>query len=97
VTDPAAKCMEVLATCRDEEQRQIADMSSPVRCTCGQVYDLGKVTVTARYTDCSMWKAPCCGRTADDRGETGWKTTKDYHPIDKADPHPRDRYGMWQQ
>ena len=43
-------------------------MRSPVRCRwCGGVYDLGKVTVTARYTDCSMWKAPCCGVTADDR------------------------------
>ena len=44
-----------------------AGMTSPVRCRCGQVYDLGKVTVTGRYTDCSMWKTPCCGITADDR------------------------------
>jgi hypothetical protein len=62
---------------------QIRDMFSPVRCTCGSIYDLGKVEVTARYVDCSMWKAPCCGRVADDRGETGWKSTKDYYPIDK--------------
>lgn len=48
------------------------DMFSPVQCThCSGVYDLGTVTVTARYTDCSMWKAPCCGLTVDDRGETG--------------------------
>ncbi len=64
---------------------EIRDMFSPVRCTCGRIYDLGKVEVTARYTDCSMWKAPCCGRPADDRGETGWKSTKDYYPIDKGE------------
>ncbi|MGI5247565.1 hypothetical protein [Dactylosporangium sp. CA-139066] len=62
---------------------QIRDMMFPVRCTCGQVYDLGKVEVTARYTDCSMWKAPCCGRQADDRGETGWKSTQDYYRLDR--------------
>lgn len=45
-----------------------AGMRSPVRCRwCSGVYDLGKVTVTGRYTDCSMWKAPCCGVLADDR------------------------------
>ncbi|GGM52556.1 hypothetical protein ACFFX1_55520 [Dactylosporangium sucinum] len=63
--------------------QQIADMTSPVRCTCGRIYDLGKVTVTARYADCSIWKAPCCGRQADDRGETGWKTTQDYYRLDR--------------
>ncbi len=50
-----------------------------VRCThCGGVYDLCKVEVTARYTDCSMWKSPCCGLLVDDRGDTGWKSRKDY-------------------
>lgn len=68
------------------ETDMIADMFKPVRCTCGQVYDLGAVTVTARYADCSMWKTPCCGRTADDRGETGWKSTQDYTVIDKTNP-----------
>lgn len=54
-------------------------MHQPVRCAfCHGVYDLGTVEVTARYTDCSMWKTPCCGITADDRGETGWKSRKDY-------------------
>lgn len=75
------------------EQDRIAAMFKPVRCTCGRVYDLGKVTVTARYTDCSIWKAPCCGRQADDRGETGWKSTQDYKVIDKADPYPVDMFG----
>jgi hypothetical protein len=52
---------------------------SPVRCAyCSGVYDLSTVKVTARYVDCSVWKAPCCGRTVDDRGDTGWKTIKDY-------------------
>lgn len=66
-------------------REEIADMYQPVRCLrCHSgVYDLGKVTVTARYADCSMWKTPCCGQTVDDRGETGWKSIKDYERIDK--------------
>jgi hypothetical protein len=67
-----------------QERSDIAAMFQPVRCRCGGVYDLGAVTVLARYVDCSVWKAPCCGRTADDRGETGWKSTRDYYPIDKT-------------
>lgn len=61
---------------------EIAGMSSPVRCSfCRGIYDLGTVEVTARYTDCSMWKTPCCGTVADDRGETGWKPNRDYIPV----------------
>jgi hypothetical protein len=57
-------------------------MTSPVQCAhCGQIYDLGTVTVIARYADCSMWKSPCCNLMVDDRGETGWKPTKDYYPL----------------
>lgn len=57
-------------------------MNFPVRCThCGGVYDVGKVEVTARYVDCSMWKSPCCGLLVDDRGDTGWKLRKDYDRI----------------
>jgi hypothetical protein len=41
----------------DTSQRNIEAMSQPVRCRCGGVYDLGTVEVTARYADCSMWKA----------------------------------------
>lgn len=60
------------------------NMTFPVRCTyCSGVYDLGTVEVTARYTDCSMWKSPCCGRTVDDRGETGWKSHQDYVRLDR--------------
>jgi hypothetical protein len=57
----------------------ISGMTSPVRCTrCGGVYDLGNVTVTARYTDCSMWRSPCCDLLVHHRGETGWKSRGDY-------------------
>lgn len=77
------------------ELELIEGMFKPVRCTCGRIYDLGAVEVTARYSDCSVWKAPCCGRTADDRGETGWKTTQDYTVIDKANPRPPDMFGRW--
>ena len=67
---------------RNKDTDAVNQMFSPVRCAyCGQIYDLGKVTVTARYVDCSVWKAPCCGITVDDRGETGWKSKKDYYPI----------------
>lgn len=62
----------------------IREMFMPVRCAfCREIYDLGNVEVTARYADCSVWKTPCCGRTADDRGDTGWKTHKDYHHVNK--------------
>jgi len=62
------------------DMAQIDGMHQPVRCLrCNQgVYDLGTVEVTARYADCSVWKAPCCGSVVDDRGETGWKTFNDY-------------------
>jgi hypothetical protein len=55
-------------------------MTDPVRCNrCGSgIYDLAAVEVTARYVDCSMWKAPCCGAQVDDRGDTGWKSFSDY-------------------
>lgn len=47
---------------------EVLTMTSPVRCTrCGAVYDLGHVTVTHRYADCSMWRTPCCDREVDDR------------------------------
>ncbi len=68
----------------EAEYDQIAIMYKPVRCTCGRIYDLGKVEVTARYADCSVWITPCCKRTADDRGERGWKSIPDYTVIDKG-------------
>ena len=42
-------------------------MTTPVRCTCGTIYDLAAVTVTGRYADCSTWVTPCCRRAVDDR------------------------------
>lgn len=45
----------------------IRKMTSPVRCQCGGVYDLGTVTVIQRYADCSVWVSPCCKRQTDDR------------------------------
>ena len=51
----------------DAVHAQTEGMTSPVRCRCGHVYDLGKVEVTARYADCSMWRTPCCKVLADDR------------------------------
>lgn len=62
---------------------QVEAMMSPVRCThCRGIYDLGNVTVTARYADCSVWESPCCGLTVDDRGE-GWKSRPDYTELRK--------------
>jgi hypothetical protein len=56
-------------------------MTSPVRCThCRRVYDLGTVTVTARYLDCSCWNSPCCNRSVDDRDEF-WKSRPDIEPL----------------
>jgi hypothetical protein len=74
-------------------KESIEDMTSPVRCAyCNGVYDLGTVEITGRYADCTLWTSPCCRRTVDDRGETGWKTTKDYYRItDRYEV--RDQYG----
>lgn len=68
----------------------------PVRCThCRDgVYDLGKVEVTARYADCSMWKSPCCNRLVDDRGDTGWKSRKDYVKLSQAELDAHRRGGV---
>ena len=61
------------------DRADVSGMMSPVRCTrCSRVYDLGKVTVTARYTDCSVWRCPGCGITVDDR-PAGWG---DHHYVE---------------
>ena len=71
---------------------ETAGMTSPVRCRCGHVYDLGTVTVEARYTDCSMWRTPCCRQLADDRKPPwgiSWYTelprTDITYPVDDDD------------
>lgn len=54
------------------EPADVEGMRMPVRCTkCDHVYDLGTVTVTARYQDCSCWRCPGCGCAVDDR-PVGW-------------------------
>lgn len=53
-------------------------MMNPVRCRCGQVYDLCAVTVLARYSDCTVFTTPCCRRRADDRP---WKGSPDFTKI----------------
>ncbi len=35
--------------------------------SCGRTFDIGHVTVTARYADCSVFKCPGCGAHIDDR------------------------------
>jgi hypothetical protein len=43
-------------------------MMFPVECHhCYSVYDLAGVETVARYADCTVYKTPCCNRTADDR------------------------------
>lgn len=68
---------------------QVEAMSQPVRCLCGGIYDLGTVQVTQRYADCSMWKAPCCGRVSDDRT---WKSLPDFQRIALGGPPADGRY-----
>lgn len=64
IVEPNIHFGEVVEVVPDE----VLDMTSPVRCMrCGGVYDLGHVTVTHRYADCSMWRTPCCDREVDDR------------------------------
>lgn len=72
-------------------QEEIIDgMTRPVRCAfCSRIYDLGAVEVTARYTDCTMWRTPCCNRLVDDRGESGWKSLQDYYCLTQTDT------GVW--
>ncbi len=65
-----------------EQQKAIAAMGSPVRCRCGQIYDLQAVEVTARYSDATVFRTPCCRRQADDRE---WKGSPDFTRIDKRE------------
>ena len=78
-------------------QEPIADMFKPVRCRCGQIYDIGKVDIAARYTDCTMWRTPCCNQLADDRCEyaPGWTSIAWYTVIDKDDPYSGSQSLMW--
>lgn len=58
-------------------------MTFPVRCTrCRSIYDSATVTVTARYSDCSVWVSPCCNQTVDDR-PAGWVARPDIEKLNK--------------
>lgn len=74
---------------REEFPPEAEQMYQPVQCGfCSRIYDLGTVTVTSRYVDCSVWRTPCCGHTADDRGESGWKSRQDYHRLSRPGGEP---------
>jgi rubredoxin len=74
-------------------------MLMPMQCTsCRLIFDAGKVEVTARYSDCSVWKCPGCGRTHDDRpswsGGAGVRTgCIDLDARDRANAEQRERAG----
>lgn len=55
-----------------------------VCCThCQGTYNLGNVKTLARYADCTVFEAPCCGRTVDDRR---WKSLPDTEEVWEPDP-----------
>jgi hypothetical protein len=64
----------------------IGQMITPVECAhCRTVYDMCRVEVTGRWLDCTAWKAPCCGRSVDDRGETGIGWNRSHYTRLSAD------------
>lgn len=70
-------------------EAEVENMTSPVQCAfCSHIYDLGTVTITASHADCTMWRTPCCNNVADDRGESGWKSRKDYYTLKRIN-------GVW--
>lgn len=83
-------------------QPPVAEMRIPVRCMhCGAVYDITRVQVTGRFTDCSVWTAPCCGlRGVDDRP---WVRDRHYQEISREEASQADFYDAfgirhrWQQ
>jgi hypothetical protein len=51
-----------------------------VKCThCGLTYNLESVKIIARYSDCTVFKTPCCNVMADDRE---WKILPDFKKVD---------------
>lgn len=61
----------------------IGKMRSPVKCKlCNEennIYDLGLVNIIQRFSDCSVFKTPCCNKLADDRE---WKSLPDFTRIE---------------
>lgn len=57
-------------------------MSYPVMCQhCRSVYDLTTAEHVARYSDCDVFKSPCCKRTVDTRP---WKSLPDYLKLPRG-------------
>ncbi len=73
-----------------EQRHQSERMLIPVRCNhCHRVYDLaGPSERIARYADCDVFKAPCCGRTVDTRS---WKSFPDYQEW------PHGQFGIYRR
>lgn len=60
----------------------VEKMIEPVICNgCGKIYDLAAGKVVHRYTDCTQYTTPCCGKQADDRR---WKSMPDFKNFDPA-------------
>lgn len=50
------------------------------RChSCNSIFNIGGVEVIARYSDCTVFKTPCCSRTVDDRQ---WKSLVDVSRVE---------------
>ena len=61
------------------DTEKLARMLVPVVCShYGAVYDLCSTHPTARYSDCTCYITPCCGRHADDRR---WKSLPDFTEL----------------
>lgn len=61
------------------EKAKLDKMLIPVQCNhCGKPYDLCETEVIHRYADCTLYKTPCCNRTADDRE---WKSCPDFTKL----------------
>lgn len=70
-------------------------MTDHAKCRgCGHVYNLGTVTVTARYDDCSVWKCPGCNRTVDDRPGMRGYVEVDAPDDDLIEPAPRTHHDL---
>lgn len=69
----------------EHDRLAVEGMMFPARCChCERIYDLSKVTVVQRYTDCSVWLCPGCKLQVDDRGANGWGGRRDYVELDSG-------------
>lgn len=76
------------------DQPPVGDMMLPVRCMhCQAIYDIARVHVTARYSDCSVWTSPCCGVCGiDDRP---WTRDRHYREISREQARRGDDYDFY--